>query len=85
MEAVVRIPREAGTGKFTFVFGRLLEILMTGSQNVPFPHVNDKEANAQSFVELGQMTIRHIFRNALAATALIGAPIAALYWYRRLR
>jgi hypothetical protein len=51
--------------------------------DVPFPHVNDKEANAQGFKELGVIMIKHAAWNAVTIGAMVVPAVAAVVWWAR--
>jgi hypothetical protein len=70
--------------KFHLIFppnSGMFTVLILIHQNIPFPHENEQAANKQGFVEMGQMSLKHAMKNALLGTAIVGAPLIAIYWY----
>ena len=51
--------------------------------NVPFPHMNDKKANSQSFKELAVIMLKRMAWKSAQIGALIAVPVAASVWWWR--
>ena len=60
----------------------LCEFLGKEAPGVPFPRENEKVANQQSLVEVGQLAMKRIFRKLLLTISAVAVPAVASYWYR---
>lgn len=72
VSVAIGIPRSSQSG-----LGR---ILTPGSQDMPFPHENDKESNKKGFEELGVIAMKHILKNAVLLIVGLTTPIAIFYY-----